>query len=474
MHHADAHLSKPNVHASSRTLNESRLNELAPLKDFSHSPVQDQPGTFPAAPNGGAPSQASPDSAESTQSFVCREHILDDAGRMAGYEFMLRKPIKHNSIHETPAVMRLYDEVLLRNVIEMGVSRLPEQRMVFIGICPTTINSRLLGMLPSGNIALVIRNSTVLAGKQAEFYSALRALQEAGYRIALEDFQVTPEMVPFLEVSSFVAVDVSSSDSQQLNRLVEFFSRNYPDVKLIAKNVESMEAYEFCRKSHFHYFQGAFLTRLDVVDQSEVCANQIRLFELLNLVQKDADTSDLVAEFKLDPMLTYKLLRYINSPGCGLLMKVTSIEHALTVLGQKKLYRWLTLFLFSCGMVNARDWALMESALVRGRLTEMLGREVFQPAEYDNLFIVGFFSLLDVLLRMPMGKALAQLNLGEDLAQALIYRQGKYAPYLELAIACEQFNQEKIAALANECQLDVRKVNLAQIDAMVWSLEIDK
>jgi len=154
--------------------------------------------------------------------------------------------------------------------------------------------------------------------------------------------------------------------------------------------------------------------------------------------------------------------------------KVAAIEHAVAVLGQKKLYRWLTLLLYNGGTVNPQDRALMENAMVRGRMTETLGRESFPPGELDNLFIVGFFSLLDVLLRIPMGKALAYLNLPEELIQALVYQEGRYAPYLELAIACEQFEPERIAELAADCGLDVQKVNLAHIDAMLWALEVEQ
>jgi EAL and modified HD-GYP domain-containing signal transduction protein len=213
---------------------------------------------------------------------------------------------------------------------------------------------------------------------------------------------------------------------------------------------------------------------LDELAQPKVNTNHLRLFELLNLIQKDADITELVDVFKLDPMLTYKFLRYINSAGGGLVMKVTTIEHAIAVLGQTKLYRWLTLLLYSGGTVNPKDLALMENAMVRGRMTEMLGHDVFPSGDWDNLFIVGFFSLLDVLLRMPMGQALAHLNLSEELIQALVYKEGRYAPFLDLAIACEQFNPETIAELATTCGLDVKKVNLAHIDAMLWALEVEQ
>lgn len=467
---------KPVRRASPSSLDESKLDGFAPLKEIDHSAIFG-PGLAPSsltvssvkpsAEEGIAP-------AETVQSFVCREPMLDSSGRMAGYEFMLRKSPRNKVRLETRAVLRLYDEVLLHNMIDMEIGRLLGSRLAFVGISPASIGCRLFEDLPKKGVVLVIRPALELIEQPEEMLAHLKARKEEGFLIALEDFPDVPEMRRFLQVADLAIIDVSSEDSQRLRHMVDSLCSQYPGIKLIAKNVESTEAYEACRKLHFNYFQGPFLTRLEELEQPKVSANHIRLFDLLNLIQKDADITELVNVFKLDPMLTYKFLRYINSAGGGLVMKVVAIEHAVAVLGQKKLYRWLTLLLYNGGTVNPHDWALMENAMVRGRMTETLGREAFPPGELDNLFIVGFFSLLDVLLRMPMGQALAHLNLSEELIQALVYQEGRYAPYLELAIACEQFDPERIAELAADCRLDVQKVNLAHIDAMLWALEVEQ
>lgn len=465
------------VRRSSPTIeNESMLDGFAPLKEIEHSAVFGQgfDVTSPTVSSVKSSAEEGAASTETVQSFICREPMLDSSGRMAGYEFMLRKSPRNKVHHETRAVLRLYDEVLLRNVIDMEIGRLLGSRLAFIGISPVSLGCRLFESLPKEGVVLVIRSASELIEQADEALVHLQARKEEGFLIALEDFSDVPEMGRLLQAIDLAVIDVSSEDSQRLSYMVDSLSSQNPGIKLIAKNVESTDAYEACRKLRFDYFQGPFLTRLEELEQPKVSTNRIRLFELLNLIQKDADNSDLVKVFKLDPMLTYKFLRYINSAGGGLVTKVAAIEHAIAVLGQKKLYRWLTLLLYSSGTVNPQDWALMENAMVRGRMTETLGREVFSPGELDNLFIVGFFSLLDVLLRMPMGQALAHLNLSEELTQALVHKEGKYAPYLELAIACEQFDPERIAELAAGCGLDVQKVNLAHIDAMLWALEVEQ
>jgi EAL and modified HD-GYP domain-containing signal transduction protein len=456
--------------------NESKLDDFAPLKEIEHSAVfgQGLDASSPAVSSVKFSAEDGSATDETVQSFICREPMLDSSGRMAGYEFMLRKSPRNKVHHETRAVLRLYDEVLLRNVIDMEIGRLLGSRLAFIGISTASLGCRLFESLPKKGVVLVIRSALELIEQPDELLAYLKARKEEGFLIALEDFLDVPEMSRFLQAADFALIDVSMEDSQRLSYMVDSLSSQNPGIKLIAKNIESTEAYEACRKLRFNYFQGPFLTRLEELEQPKVSTNHIRLFELLNLIQKDADITELVKVFKLDPMLTYKFLRYINSAGGGLVTKVATIEHAIAVLGQKKLYRWLTLLLYSGGTVNPQDWALMENAMVRGRMTETLGREVFPPGELDNLFIVGFFSLLDVLLRMPMGRALAHLNLSEELIQALVHKEGRYAPFLELAIACEQFNPERIAELAAECGLDVQKVNLAHIDAMLWALEVEQ
>jgi EAL and modified HD-GYP domain-containing signal transduction protein len=170
-------------------LNESKLEGFAPLKEIDHSAVFGQgldpssPATSllqPSADEGAAP-------AETVQSFICREPMLDGSGRMAGYEFMLRKSPMNNVQLETRAVLRLYDEVLLRNMIEIEIGRLLGNRLAFIGISPGSLGCRLFEDLPKKGVVLVIRPASELIEQPEESLAHLKALKEDGFLIALED-----------------------------------------------------------------------------------------------------------------------------------------------------------------------------------------------------------------------------------------------------------------------------------------------
>jgi EAL and modified HD-GYP domain-containing signal transduction protein len=163
------------------------------------------------------------------------------------------------------------------------------------------------------------------------------------------------------------------------------------------------------------------------------------------------------------------LLRYVNSPGMGLLNKIGGIEQALMVMGQDKLYRWLTLILFTGGKTHELDHAVLENALVRARVAEQLaGRALFAKAR-DEIFVAGLFSLLDVVMRTPMEQVLKQISLPAEITEAIVSQRGPYAPYLALAIACEQEDQGSIETLAGQIGREVADINGIHMDALLWA-----
>lgn len=426
----------------------------------------------PRAPRPAGPAVATPQGQGTEQGYLCREAVLDREQRVVGYEFMLRKATRQRLREAPPALVRAYDEVLIRNLANMQLDRLLGQRLAFVGISPATLGAPVVELLPPRGTVLAIRAGEGVPADLDSLAGRVKELKALGYRIAVDRTADSDKADALLELSDFLTADVSAADLPDIKDWAEAVTKASLKARVIAMNVASVEEFEAFRALPFHLFQGPFVTRREQGEESKSDASQTRLLELLNLARQDAETAELVKVFKQDAVLSFKLLRFINSPGGGLLNKVTSLEHAMVVLGRQKLYRWLTLLLFSAGAGDERSGALLENVLVRARLAERLGRGKFSQPELDDLFVVGIFSLLDVLLRTPMERLLAQLALPEPVVRALLHRDGPYAPYLELAIACEKFDQERIDRLAAVCGLEPQQVNLCHVEALVWAQQI--
>ncbi|MHB1213538.1 MAG: EAL and HDOD domain-containing protein [Thiobacillus sp.] len=439
-----------------------KLNALAPLASEIKGP-----------PASGATQPQETGEAPPNKSIVCREAVLGKDQRVAGYAFSLRYEVNQRVRASSTTIQRLYDKVLLRNLQVMDIQRLLEHRLAFIDVSASSLALPLLEELqPHGVVYVVGTNAQLVADPQA-CLGSLMHLKGLGYRIGLYGAGVdSPGMLPFVALADFLFADMGGNDIPTIKNQVSMIVSQVPSMKLVATNIQTLEEFSVCQRLPFAFYRGAFITSREKWDTPRIDAGRIKILELLNKLRGEVDMAELTRLIKQDPALSFKLLRYINSPGMGLIHKMGTLDQALVVLGQQKLYRWLTLLLYTSGDARGLDWAILENALVRARLAELIAQDSLSPNERDELFVAGVFSLLDIVLAIPMEDVLKQVNLPPRVSEVLLHQTGKYAPYLELAIACEQSGGADIAALSHAVGLESKQVNMLQIEAMIWAQQI--
>lgn len=402
------------------------------------------------------------------QRFLGRQPVMDAQGHVLGYELRLKKSLPPpGSTPET--LQQMHDEMLLASLFDLDIHNLRGDKLIFTKIAPVTLDTGFLERLPGNGIVLAIDPK---GSDPQALLVRCAALKQMGYRIALDEPGTTAEWTPLLKLADFIRVDAGARDAIKLGELTVAVMKEC-DATLLANHVDADEIYDVCRKLGFKAFQGYSFARLQPGKAPRLDSQRLRVMELLNMAINKAEISDIEQVFKRDPALSYRLLRYINSAANGLLQPVRSLNHALMVLGYDQLYRWLTLLLFAAGQPDYRTLALMKNALVRARFTELLGAERLKQGDKDGLFIVGVFSMLDSLLNVPMAQAIATLKLPPEITQALLKREGVYAPYLELALASEEGEAQILETYAAACGIDPREINAAHAQALRWAEEVD-
>ncbi|MHB1678559.1 MAG: EAL and HDOD domain-containing protein [Sulfuriferula sp.] len=397
--------------------------------------------------------------------FVGRQPVLNHLQQIIGYEFSLRHAIDTDT---SPTLQQMRDEMLIASVADLDIPARLGNKLAFIGIAPAMLNSDWLSLLPSHNIILAIDATQITDANQTLAHCRRRS--QEGFQIALDKVTPAPEFSALLTLARYVRLDTHQFDALALSKHVIALLQ-CTNATLIAKQVETEDGFNACCAMAFGGFQGYYFTQRQPDLPQRIDNNRAKVLELLNMVSHHAEIAALETVLKCDVVLSYKLLTFINSPLNGLSCKLDSIPQALMLLGYNQFYRWLTLLLFTSGKLDARGEALLQNSLIRARLTETLGPDNLSSAERDGLFVAGIFSLLDALLNVPMEQAIAQLNLSDNLTQALLFDQGVYAPYLRLAIACENANQAQINKFAAAAGLSVDAVNLAHIKALLWAEE---
>src|SRR5262249_52306884 len=159
---------------------------------------------------------------------------------------------------------------------------------------------------------------------------------------------------------------------------------------------------EFCNYLGFDYFQGHFFCRPNIIAGQQLPVNRLATLRLLAKLQNpDVEAYELEETIRLDPSLSYKLLRFVNSAFCALPRTVDSLPDAAMFVGTQRIRIWASLIMLASMEDKPRE--LMVTAIVRARMCEQLARMLQQECS-DKFFPVGLLSLLDAMLDCSMAE----------------------------------------------------------------------
>jgi EAL and modified HD-GYP domain-containing signal transduction protein len=409
------------------------------------------------------PSQTS-NSANASQPTlaIARQAIVDDARAVFGYELFDRSVLhaKHTASS---------DAKMLFNVLSLpDKSALARDKLIFINC---TLDS-----LAGGHLELVEPERVVLeipalpAERMDEIETRLPTLQDMqqrGFRLAFDHTILTKPYTPWLGLASFIKFDANTLSTVDLERFIKL-AKAQSHAQLIAQKVETSEQYLLVAKLGIRLFQGYWFAKPVLISGQTVRPAKAAVMQLINLVRKQASTNEIEELLKRNPTISFNLLRYINSAGFGLRNEVTSFKSAVMLLGLNKLFKWSALLLTS-SQIGESNPALSTTAVVRGRLMELLAMEAGQSDNADNAFVVGLFSLIDALLQIPLDEALVSLTLPPEVTEALTGRSGPLAPLLDLALACETGDDAAFDSACQKLGLQSNQVNMAHLEALAWA-----
>jgi c-di-GMP phosphodiesterase len=207
----------------------------------------------------------------------------------------------------------------------------------------------------------------------------------------------------------------------------------------------------------------------------QALATQTDMTIIVQLIQH-VDAGDTVekmeATLKRDPALAFKLIRLINSAAMGVSVEVTSMRHAIMLLGLQKFKRWLAVLLATSSK-DASLKPMMFAAVRRGMLMEELVRSSSDDEMRSEMFFCGIFSLLDRMFRQPFGTLLATVQVPDRVHQALVDGRGPYQPYLELVNALESGVASDVKACAENLMMGMQEINRALLRALNAASAID-
>jgi len=292
-------------------------------------------------------------------------------------------------------------------------------------------------------------------------------LKQAGYTIALDDFVDSPGWAPLVALADILKVDFRLTDPKEQNAIVSRYAGK--NIRMLAEKVETQKEYAAAMEMGYSLFQGYFFCRPEIMQHRALPSFKLAYLELLQAATApEFDIKELALKIKHEASLTFRLLRYLNSAAFGLRSEIRSVAHALSLLGERELRKWIAVV--SVGVLaDGKPDELMTVPLVRGRFCELLAPLAGMPAHANDLFLMGLLSVMDAILDKPLHSILAELPVRAEIKDALQARKGLYWQLLELATAHERADWEKVSALVSETGMKEDQVSALYVAAVDWS-----
>jgi len=380
-----------------------------------------------------------------------------------GYELLFRESAedKHFSSNLENATSSVIDTL---NV--MGLDMVCDGRLAFINCTHQMLLKEYFLLLPPGKVVVEVQENVPA---EDNVIAACLRLRQKSYQIALDNFVPGDAREALAPHADFLKVDIRRVSSGECAALAARYANK--QCRMLAQRVETRVQFLTAVKDGFTVFQGYFFRHPERMRARHIPANQamqLRLLQAISAPEVDlAGVEDLI---KHDASLCYRLLRYLNSPLLGVPAAVKSVRHAMTLLGERELVRWIRMAT-TVAMGHEKCSDLVLSSLVRARFCELIAPKVDHGR--SDLFLLGMLSLMDAILEVPMGMVVEGLALDPDTKAGLLgSKTGEKSPLsavYDLLVAREAGDWEKVTEQAKKLNLSLPFINRSYNEAMSWA-----
>ena len=424
-------------------------------------PILENVGNVSFGQAAGQAAAQAPVKASKPLRYVARQPIFDREEKVFGYELLFRDGLENAFTGDSDEASR----ATLDRSLLMGLDVLCDGRRALVNCTRDTLIKGLVMLLPSTTTVVEVLENVPA---DSEVIAACQSLKEAGYLIALDDYVADDQREALAEIADIIKVDLQLTTEEQRSALI---ARYGPwRCRMLAEKIETQVDFHRAREQGFVYFQGYFFRRPEMMNTRDLPANRLHFLRMLHEVsQPELNVPGLEKLIKAEAAVCYRLLRYLNSAVFGLKSEIHSVRHALSMLGEREVRRWVRL-VAAVGAGQEKSSDLVLSALVRGRFGELLAPRV--PHGESDLFLLGLLSLIDAMLEVPMSEVLEKIPLDHETKAVLLGQASVLRPVYQLMLAHESGEWDAAANLCQGLRLDAEEVASYYWQAQQWARQV--
>lgn len=302
------------------------------------------------------------------------------------------------------------------------------------------------------------------------YLKRLRELKKAGYKLAIRKIPVNmfEKNKDILDLMDFIFLDCKKVDVKMAK---VYFGHLHPNIQICVGNIEDQQIYEDLRNDEkFALFEGSFYRVPVTKGEVEVTPLKANYLQLLNMVNDaDFDLTKAADIISRDTAMVLSLLEMVNKMSVN--SEITSIRHAAAMLGQKELKKWINTAV-TRELCADHPSEITRISLLRAKFMEQLAPMYGMAQKSSELFLTGLFSVLDLILNMPMEQALKKVNVSKDIMDALVDQKGAFAPIYQLMLCYENADWQEISRQMIVMNRSIDDLSKIYISSLTWYKEM--
>jgi c-di-GMP-related signal transduction protein len=394
--------------------------------------------------------------------YVARQPIFNAEKELFGYELLFREGMSNYfpDIDGSTAT----SHVLYNSFFTIGIDKIIGDNTAFINFTEDLLVKKLPLMFPPEKVVVEVLENVE---PKDEVVAACKEIADQGYHLALDDFFYNKDLESLIALANIIKFDFQATSFEKVSQHIEKLSKY--NVILLAEKVENYDEFKIARAMGFKLFQGYFFSKPEILKGRDISSVQMSLLQVMAEVNKDNfEFSKVERIISRDVGISYKLLRYMNSAYYRRVCEISSIKQAIVLLGERGMRGFVSLIAMSKLAADKPD-ELVRSSVIRAKFCELMAQFKSDGLDPSELFTIGLFSLIDAILDDTMENLLGKLPLTDSIKNALLEKEGKLYQYLELSIAYQMAEWEKVSNIANIIRMDESKLPEYFAEAVAWA-----
>ena len=347
----------------------------------------------------------------------------------------------------------------------IGIETLSDDKEVFVEVNHISIYSDISGQCKVPNDRVVLLLSTKIKPTD-EIVKRVSELKGLGFKLAMRKLAVSDfeAYTPILRMLDYVLLNHARID---ISKAQVYFSKLFPNIELCAVNVNTQEDFDKLKETGgYKYYEGAFFRVPHVQTDKELAPLKVNYIELLNVINDvDFDLEDAADVISRDAALVLSLLKIANRLSRN--SEITSVKHACAMIGQKELKRWINTAVTK-ELCADRPNEIIRMVMIRAKFAQELAPLFNFAMDADELFLMGLFSMLDIMLDKPMDEALDMIVVAKEIRDSLLTENGKYSDVMKFIKSYETADWTEVSRVMLLRDISDKQVENKYIESLKW------